>query len=49
METLIIEPKTKEQLTALKAFKKAMKIDFRSKKAHTSKNLSRKYCRAGKI
>ncbi|MNK50288.1 hypothetical protein D3C87_691630 [compost metagenome] len=32
METLIIQPKTKEQLTALKAFVKAMKIDFRSEK-----------------
>ena len=28
METLIVQPKTKEQLTALKAFIKAMKIDF---------------------
>ena len=33
METLIIQPKTKEQLTALKAFVKAMKIDFRSEKS----------------
>ncbi|MDR3697942.1 DUF2683 family protein [Mucilaginibacter sp.] len=33
METLIIQPKTKEQLTALKAFIKAMKIDFRSEKS----------------
>ena len=30
METLIIQPKTREQLTALKAFVKAMKIDFKS-------------------
>lgn len=30
METLIVQPKTKEQLTALKAFIKAMKIDFRA-------------------
>jgi len=33
METLIVQPKTKEQLTALKAFIKAMKIDFRSEKS----------------
>ncbi|WP_184543111.1 DUF2683 family protein [Mucilaginibacter sp. FT3.2] len=32
METLIVQPKTKEQLTALKAFIKAMKIDFKSAK-----------------
>ena len=32
METLIIQPKTREQLTALKAFVKAMKIDFKSEK-----------------
>ena len=34
METLIIQPKTKAQLTALKAFVKAMKIDFRSEKEY---------------
>ena len=33
METLIVQPKTKEQLTALKAFIKAMKIDFTSEKS----------------
>lgn len=33
METLIVQPKTKEQLTALKAFIKAMKIDFRIEKS----------------
>jgi hypothetical protein len=32
METLIVQPKTKEQLTALKTFIKAMKIDFRPEK-----------------
>lgn len=32
METLIVQPKTKEQLTALKAFIKALKIDFKSEK-----------------
>jgi len=30
METLIVQPKTKEQLAALKAVIKALKIDFRS-------------------
>jgi hypothetical protein len=30
METLIVYPKTKEQLAALKAVIKALKIDFRS-------------------
>jgi len=29
METLIVQPKTKEQLKALKAFIKALKIDFK--------------------
>jgi len=33
VETLIVQPKTKEQLTALKAFIKAMKIEFKSAKA----------------
>jgi len=32
METLIVQPKTKEQLAALKAVIKALKIDFRSDK-----------------
>jgi hypothetical protein len=32
METLIVQPKTKEQLTALKAVIKALKIDFISEK-----------------
>lgn len=32
METLIITPKTKEQLAALKAFIKALKIDFVTEK-----------------
>jgi len=32
METLIVQPKTKEQLIALKAFIKAMKIDFKAEK-----------------
>jgi hypothetical protein len=29
METLIVQPTTKEQLTAIKAFMKALKIDFK--------------------
>jgi hypothetical protein len=33
METLIVQPKTKEQLTALKAFIKALKIDFKSEES----------------
>ena len=34
METLIVHPKTKEQLTALKAVIKALKIDFTSEKGN---------------
>lgn len=30
METLIFRPKTKEQVTALKAFGKALKVDFKT-------------------
>lgn len=33
METLIIHPKNKEQLAAIKAFVKALKIDFTTKKS----------------
>ena len=33
MGTLIVQPKTKEQLTALKAVIKALKIDFKSEKS----------------
>ncbi len=32
METLIVQPKTKEQLTALKAVIRALKIDFKTEK-----------------
>ena len=32
METLIVQPKTKEQLVAMKAVLKALKIDFKSEK-----------------
>lgn len=34
METLIIHPKNKEQLAAIKAFVKALKIDFTTKKGN---------------
>ncbi|MFB9845143.1 DUF2683 family protein [Mucilaginibacter ginsenosidivorans] len=33
METLIVQPKTKEQLAALKAVIKALKIDFTSEES----------------
>jgi hypothetical protein len=32
METLIVQPKSKEQLTALKAIIKALKVDFKTQK-----------------
>ena len=32
METLIVHPKDKKQLTALKAIMKALKVDFRTEK-----------------
>jgi hypothetical protein len=32
METLIVQPKTKEQLTALKAIMKVLKVDFKTEK-----------------
>jgi hypothetical protein len=32
METLIVKPKSKEQLTALKAIMKVLKVDFISEK-----------------
>lgn len=32
METLIVLPKDKEQLTALKAIMKALKVDFKTEK-----------------
>lgn len=32
METLIVQPKSKEQLAALKAVMKALKIDFKTEK-----------------
>ena len=32
METLIVQPKSKEQLTALKAFIRTMRIDFKAEK-----------------
>ncbi len=33
METLILRPKTKEQLTAIKAVAKALKVDFEIEKS----------------
>ena len=33
METLIVQPKSKEQLTALKAIMKALKVDFTTGKS----------------
>lgn len=33
METLILRPKTKEQLSALKAIAKALKVDFETEKS----------------
>ena len=38
METLIVHPRSKEQLTALKAIMKALKVDF-----ETEKNAERLY------
>jgi hypothetical protein len=32
METLIVQPKTKEQLVAMKAILKALKVDFKIEK-----------------
>jgi len=42
METLIVQPKNKEQLAALKAIMKALKVDFKRRKQksnHTARNL----------
>jgi hypothetical protein len=36
METLIVQPKTKEQLVAMKAVLKALKIDFKIEKSTKS-------------
>lgn len=33
METLILRPKTKEQLSALKAVAKVLKVDFKTEKS----------------
>ena len=33
METVILHPKNKEQLSALKAFAKALKVDFETEKS----------------
>jgi len=36
METLIVHPRSKEQLTALKAIMKALKVDFTTEKSGES-------------
>ncbi len=36
METLIVQPKSKEQLAALKAIMKALKVDFIKEKSEES-------------
>ncbi|MDB5122653.1 MAG: hypothetical protein JWP94_782 [Mucilaginibacter sp.] len=33
METLIVQPKNKEQLTALKAIMRALKVEFKTEKS----------------
>lgn len=38
MEAIVIHPKTKEQLAALKAFAKALKIDFETTESKTPYN-----------
>jgi hypothetical protein len=42
METLIVHPKTKEQLAALKAVIKALKIEFQSVKSPYDQEFVRK-------
>lgn len=36
METLIVQPQNKEQLTALKAIMKVLKVDFKTQKSTDS-------------
>lgn len=38
METLIVLPKDKEQLTALKAIMKALKVDYKTEKGGKTNN-----------
>jgi len=38
METLIVQPKDKEQLAALKAVMKALKIDYKTEKGENTYN-----------
>jgi len=38
METLIVQPKDKEQLAALKAIMKALKIDYKTEKSGKAYN-----------
>ena len=42
METFIIQPKSKEQLSALKAFVKALKIEFKTTDAPYSDSFTEK-------
>lgn len=49
METLIVQPKTKEQLAALKAVIKALKIDFRSESSPYNPEFVEKYFREERI
>jgi hypothetical protein len=38
METLIVQPKDKEQLAALKAIMKALKVDYKTEKSEKTYN-----------
>ncbi|WAC40659.1 DUF2683 family protein [Pedobacter sp. SL55] len=46
METLIIHPKNKEQLAAIKAFVKALKIDFTTEKSLYNPNFVKEILQA---
>lgn len=46
METLIIHPKNKEQLAAIKAFVKALKIDFTTEKSPYNPNFVKEILQA---
>ena len=49
METLVVQPKTKEQLAALKAVIKALKINFKSEESPYDPEFVEKFYRAEKI
>lgn len=49
METLILHPKTKEQLSALKAVAKALNVDFQTEKFLIILNLSKRFWMGGKL